>query len=177
MEAEFDAKLQELEAQQQQELAEFSAGAGSGEAPNSESAAPKAAAAAAPKAACAPEEPNKSPEDEERDRKQAKARRKRDKQKQQQRDLERQIAEETLQAGPSSRQMEVEAIQQQLEPLGLVIAEIASDGNCLYRAISASVPSMVGSYQETRAYIFPWWTVDFVCLIFYFMFLPTILLC
>ena len=143
VEAEFDTKLQELEAKHQQELAELSSGGGGSE-------ETPAVSEVAPAVTTIPPEETKSPEDEERERKQAKARRKREKQKEKERELERQIEEENANAGPSNRQIEVQQIEQQLTPLGLKIAEIASDGNCLYRAVSASVPSVVASYQETR---------------------------
>ena len=134
MEAEFDAKLKELEAKHAKEIEDIS-GSGDGGA---------AAVADADEPA-----PETSVEDEERERKQAKARRKREKAKEKERERELQIEKENAEAGPSMRQIEVERIQNQIAPLGLQIAEIASDGNCLYRAVAAHSGS---TYQETRKY-------------------------
>lgn len=85
--------------------------------------------------------------EEERERKQAKARRKREKAKEKERERELEIERENAEAGPSLRQIEVEQIQNQIAPLGFEIAEIPSDGNCLYRAVAAHSGT---SYQETR---------------------------
>ena len=144
MEAEFDGKLKELEEKHKQEITELSSGA-------TEEGPPEAAADETPTpVAGAPAEgtPVKSPEEEEREKKQAKARRKREKAKEKERERELEIERENAEAGPSMRQIEVEQIQGQLTPLGLEIAEIASDGNCLYRAVAASIGN--SSYQETR---------------------------
>jgi len=99
-----------------------------------------------PEAAAEPA-PAKSAQEEERERKQEKARRKREKAREKERERELQIEKENAEAGPSARQIELEQIQQQLAPLGLEIAEIPSDGNCLYRAISAHVGN---SFQDAR---------------------------
>ncbi|EJK46879.1 hypothetical protein THAOC_34439 [Thalassiosira oceanica] len=55
-----------------------------------------------------------------------------------QRELEREkrIEEENAQAGPSRRELEVEAMQKlYLSPRGLNVQEVEADGNCLYRAV------------------------------------------
>lgn len=151
VEAEFDAKLKELEAKHQQEIAELSL-SGAAPAPTLEESSETAKPDVTNTAVVTTEEespPQKNPEEEERERKQAKARRKRDKAKEKERELELQIERENAEAGPSMRQVEVEHIQGQLTPLGLKIAEIASDGNCLYRAVAASLDNN-SSYQETR---------------------------
>lgn len=134
VEAEFDKKLKELEAKHAQEIAEASGGD-----------------TAPPPPAAEPEQPatttTAATTEEERERKKSKAQRKREKAKEKERERELQIERENAEAGPSLRQIEVESIQTQLAPLGLKIAEVQSDGNCLYRAIAAHSG---GTYQETR---------------------------
>lgn len=52
-------------------------------------------------------------------------------------DREQRIKEENAKAGPSRRQMEMEALQKlQLYPRELEVEEVEADGNCLYRAVS-----------------------------------------
>ena len=49
---------------------------------------------------------------------------------------EKRISEENSMAGPSRRQMELEALQTlYLHPRGLEVQEVEADGNCLYRAV------------------------------------------
>ena len=56
--------------------------------------------------------------------------------KQKELDREKRIAEENAQAGPSRRQMEMEALQTiYLSPRSLEVQEVEADGNCLYRAV------------------------------------------
>ena len=75
--------------------------------------------------------------DLERSKKLDKARRKRDakKEKERQRKLDEENA--AAMAGPSLREVELQALYQQLQPLSLQVVEIPSDGNCLYRAVAA----------------------------------------
>ncbi len=57
--------------------------------------------------------------------------------RQQEIDREKRIKEENAKAGPSRRQMEMEALQKlQLCPRELEVEEVEADGNCLYRAVS-----------------------------------------
>ncbi|KAL7526928.1 hypothetical protein ACHAXR_001714, partial [Thalassiosira sp. AJA248-18] len=57
-------------------------------------------------------------------------------QRQQELDREKRIQEENAAAGPSRRQMELEALQTlYLHPRGLDVEEVEADGNCLYRAV------------------------------------------
>mmetsp|Transcript_18911 Transcript_18911/g.40536 ORF Transcript_18911/g.40536 Transcript_18911/m.40536 type:complete len:336 (+) Transcript_18911:288-1295(+) len=57
-------------------------------------------------------------------------------QRQKEIEREKQIYEENSKAGPSRRQMEMEALQTlYLHPRGLDVQEIEADGNCLYRAV------------------------------------------
>lgn len=50
---------------------------------------------------------------------------------------EKRIDEENSNAGPSRRQIELEAMQTlYLRPRGLVVQEVEADGNCLYRAVA-----------------------------------------
>jgi hypothetical protein len=56
--------------------------------------------------------------------------------KQKELNREKRIAEENAQAGPSRRQMEMEALQTiYLSPRSLDVHEVEADGNCLYRAV------------------------------------------
>jgi OTU domain-containing protein 6 len=49
---------------------------------------------------------------------------------------EKRISEEISMAGPSRRQMEIEALQMlHLHPRGFEVQEVEADGNCLYRAV------------------------------------------
>lgn len=70
-----------------------------------------------------------------------KARRKREAKKEKERERQKALEEEALQAGPSMRETELEALESQLKPLSLKIIEIPSDGNCLYRAVAAQCDS------------------------------------
>lgn len=57
-------------------------------------------------------------------------------QRQKEIDRENRIKEENSMAGPSRRQMEMEALQAlYLHQRGLVVQEVEADGNCLYRAV------------------------------------------
>jgi OTU domain-containing protein 6 len=87
-------------------------------------------------------------EKELRERKREKARRKLlqklEQQKQLQEEQERDLA------GPSARKQELELLQEQLDPLQLEIMPVASDGHCLYRAVSEQCDQ---TYLELRTYI------------------------
>jgi OTU domain-containing protein 6 len=122
-ETEFDAKLKELQDKHQQELA------GGGGADEEE------AAAAVPP----PAEPEPVIGNDEADRlkKQEKARRKKEAKKEKERLRQEELEEIAANAGPSMRKVELEALETQLKPVSLTIAEIPSDGNCLYRAVAA----------------------------------------
>ena len=73
---------------------------------------------------------------EARRRAQEKKLRKKNAQRQRELEREKRIEEENAQAGPSRREMEVEAMQQlYLSPRGLALQEVEADGNCLYRAV------------------------------------------
>lgn len=74
--------------------------------------------------------------DEARRRAQQKKLKKKNAQRQRELEREKRIDEENAQAGPSRRQMEVEAmLQLYLNPRGLDVQEVEADGNCLYRAV------------------------------------------
>ncbi|ETW06667.1 hypothetical protein, variant [Aphanomyces invadans] len=64
-----------------------------------------------------------------------KAQRKRDKKRQEERDRQDRIAFES-QNVVSQRQIEIDAISNQLTSLNLVIKEIPSDGHCMYHAVA-----------------------------------------
>ncbi|KAL3761964.1 hypothetical protein ACHAWU_010141 [Discostella pseudostelligera] len=88
----------------------------------------------------AEEQPNTTSLNEEEVRRQ-KALQKKLKKKNQQRqmeiDREKRIEEENSTAGPSRRQLELEAMQTlYLRPRGLAVQEVEADGNCLYRAVA-----------------------------------------
>ena len=62
---------------------------------------------------------------------------KKNQQRQMEIDREKRIEEENSNAGPSRRQLELEAMQTlYLRPRGLVVQEVEADGNCLYRAVA-----------------------------------------
>jgi len=66
----------------------------------------------------------------------AKKLKKKNAQRQKEIDREKRISEENSAAGPSRRQMELEALQTlHLHPRGLCVQEVEADGNCLYRAV------------------------------------------
>ncbi|KAL3903877.1 MAG: hypothetical protein SGARI_005181 [Bacillariaceae sp.] len=77
------------------------------------------------------------PEEEARQRKLEKARKKREKQREKEAALEQQIADETANAGPSMRNVELGQLQSILSPLHLTVREVQADGHCLYRAVGA----------------------------------------
>jgi hypothetical protein len=67
-----------------------------------------------------------------------KARRKREARKDRERQRQSELEmEQEAAAGSSMREAELSALELQLKPQGLRVAEIPSDGNCLYRAIAA----------------------------------------
>lgn len=137
-ETEFENKLKELQAKHQEEL-------GNGEATTT-TAPPAASETTTPPTADAVE----NSANDARERKQAKARRKREKAKQAELERQARIEQETKDAGPSARQMELERMQQQLSRAKLKIEEVPSDGNCLYRAVAAQCDDS-SDYTDIRA--------------------------
>jgi len=126
VEEDFAAKLSALEASYQENLAALAV----------ENLAIDTPADAEPAAA------DDKPEvvDEEaaaRERKLAKAKKKRDRQKEKEALIQQQIEEETANAGPGLRKIELEQIQAVLTPLKLKVGEVDADGHCLYRAVGA----------------------------------------
>ena len=81
-----------------------------------------------------------------RERKQNKARRKREQERLKQKQLE--AEQERDLAGPSARKEELAQIQLTLQPLGLEIIPVVSDGHCLYRAVANQVENK--DYRELR---------------------------
>ena len=55
--------------------------------------------------------------------------------------------------GPSAREIELNAINIQLLPLKLIIKEIISDGNCLFRAIADQLPLLIPIYPYLAEYL------------------------
>lgn len=86
-----------------------------------------------------------------RERKLAKARKKREKQREREAEMERQIAEETANAGPSMRDIELGKLQAVLTPLNLAVGEVQADGHCLYRSVAAQV-SLLSSGKIQQDY-------------------------
>jgi OTU domain-containing protein 6 len=95
------------------------------------------------------------PEEEARQRKLAKARKKREKQKEKEAAVEKQIEEETANAGPSMRDVELGQLQTILSPLHLSVQEVQADGHCLYRAVGAQINQ---PFQHVRKYFGMMWT-------------------
>jgi OTU domain-containing protein 6 len=95
-------------------------------------------------------ETNKEDDDdvkkEMKERKQNKARRKREQERLKQKQLE--AEQERDLAGPSARKEELAQIQLTLQPLGLEIIPVVSDGHCLYRAVANQVENK--DYRELR---------------------------
>lgn len=81
-----------------------------------------------------------------KERKQNKARRKREQERLKQKQLE--AEQERDLAGPSARKEELAQIQLTLQPLGLEIIPVVSDGHCLYRAVANQVENK--DYLELR---------------------------
>jgi hypothetical protein len=69
---------------------------------------------------------------------------------------ERAIQDELATAGPTRRDLELQAILSMVQPLGYTVQPVTADGHCLYRAIAghvASVPSSMDpmNFQTIRA--------------------------
>ena len=69
----------------------------------------------------------------------AKAQRKKDKKSQKDSDRVKRKEEIQATAGPSMRQVELEAINRMLHSRGLRVKEVLSDGNCLFRYVKRGV--------------------------------------
>ena len=82
-------------------------------------------------------QPTPSDDEARRQRVLQKKLKKRNQQRKMEIDREKRIEKENSNAGPSRRQMELEALQTlYLRPCGLKIQEVEADGNCLYRAVA-----------------------------------------
>ncbi|KAL7546536.1 hypothetical protein ACHAWF_013949 [Thalassiosira exigua] len=92
-------------------------------------------------AASVEERTTPTPEEAEEERRQKalqKKLKKKNAQRQKELDREKRIQEENAAAGPSRREMEMDALRAlHLSPRGLEVEEVAADGNCLYRAVGA----------------------------------------
>lgn len=86
-----------------------------------------------------------------RERKLAKARKKRERQREKEAEMERRIAEETANAGPSMRGVEMDQLQAILTPLNLAVRHIEADGHCMYRSIAAQL-SLISTDNKQRDY-------------------------
>jgi len=132
VEAEYSVKLQEIEARHKLEL---SAIAPEG-CDNDNSVSPR-----------------NTPEEDiamvERQKKLEQIRLKREMERQKEIERQRALEEETSNAGPSPRDIEMDQILEQLRPLHFEIASVPADGNCLYRAVAAQYSSDA-TYQEIR---------------------------
>ena len=58
-----------------------------------------------------------------------------------------------MNTGPSAREIELNAINKQLLPLKLIIKEVISDGNCLFRAIADQLPFLIPIYPCLTEYL------------------------
>jgi hypothetical protein len=81
---------------------------------------------------------------------QSKQAKRRQKKEEEDRERERRIAEHHAGKGPTERDIEIEKISAQLSPQGLRIHEIASDGNCLYRAVAHQLGHGSQAYPSCR---------------------------
>jgi OTU domain-containing protein 6 len=151
IETEYDAKLQAMNDRHALELASLtdSTITISYEAEQCKSAEVSATAAAVNYDGEIPEEDGDNNNDTEREKKQLRARRKREKQKEKDRQRQLELARETLEAGPSLRQLEIEQLHQHLAPLHLKIEEVKADGHCLYRAVASQCHQ---TYSEIRKF-------------------------
>jgi OTU domain-containing protein 6 len=71
------------------------------------------------------------------------------KERQQQQDM----ADETANAGPAARDVEMQIIQSKL-PVGFRMEEVAADGHCLYRAVAAQHSDSGDlTYSHIRTYL------------------------
>ncbi len=95
---------------------------------------------------------NTSSEEVERLKKMEKARRKRDAKKEKERQQRQKETLEQESVGPSMRDMELQALELQLQPLSLRVVEIPSDGNCLYRAVAAQCGSDYNKIRKCKVY-------------------------
>jgi len=154
VEADYEAKLKELQERHARELAALNSstsggGAGTGDAtPGDKGSTTLSSTNRTPQPSEEQAPPSNTEMDEEtakRLKKQEKARKKRDKQRQQELEKQRQIDEETKNAGPSARVVEFQHIQQHLPPQAKIV-EIEADGHCLYRAIAAQCE--LSNYQS-----------------------------
>jgi OTU domain-containing protein 6 len=159
VEEEYATKLKELESMYEESLAALgslkissseAAAADGGNATGASAAAeadtPTEATGAAPKSDAAAET-EQDDQAADRERKLAKARKKRERQKEKEAKLQEQIEQETANAGPSMRQIELRQIQAILTPLNLTVSEVEADGHCLYRAVAAQANK---HYTEIR---------------------------
>jgi OTU domain-containing protein 6 len=76
-------------------------------------------------------------EDEQMRKKREKTRLKRERARQEERTRDESIANEDANAGPSPRDIEMNALMERLAPQNLIIHEVEADGHCLYRAVAA----------------------------------------
>mmetsp|Transcript_21734 Transcript_21734/g.40567 ORF Transcript_21734/g.40567 Transcript_21734/m.40567 type:complete len:301 (+) Transcript_21734:159-1061(+) len=152
VEQEYAEKIKALEASYQEQLAALDVASLSISAKEETAEASGTAAEGTSNASSSStlNEPSSQVDDEAaaRERKLAKARKKRDRQKEKEAKLQEQIEEETANAGPSMRQVELEQIQAILTPQNLAVREVEADGHCLYRAVAAQSNK---NYAEIRA--------------------------
>ena len=62
--------------------------------------------------------------------------------------------------GPSAREIELNSINKQLLPLKLIIKEVISDGNCLFRAIADQLPILIPKYPYLTEYLHTYSTIN-----------------
>ena len=106
----------------------------------SESPPTAAADPCASAAAASNDDDNKTPALTTAEKKRLKAQRKREKKRQEEIEREKRIEEETANAGPGKREIELAQIRDNwLNSRGLDIVDVKADGNCLYRSIAGQI--------------------------------------
>lgn len=144
-ELKYDGLERDMKERHRSEIEELSGGGGNGDSAKEISwAADTIEQPDAPKEETTPEptqqtESQPTPEEIEEAKRQkvlSKKLKKKNAARQKELDREKRITEENAAAGPSRREMEVDAMQTiHLTPRGLGIEEVEADGNCLYRAV------------------------------------------
>lgn len=85
--------------------------------------------------------------------KKAKAQRKKNRTQQKEAERAQRIAEERAASGPDARAVELEALMKVLDPKGLRVQEVQSDGHCLYRSVSLGLGEGENSFANVRSLV------------------------
>jgi OTU domain-containing protein 6 len=136
VEAETKKLMEELKARHAEELVELEAGSGGGEEEREKEGTGDFEPTPTP---IAPVAAGLNTTDKEADavaRKRAKAARARERKKEKEDEAQREKEAIRAGAGPSMREVELDALNNVLGAEGLTVKEVASDGNCMYRSIA-----------------------------------------